>query len=102
MWINGLQQGLGEAGKLRVELEVDPCRKPSETLQQAFDIWIGANLLCIPVQRQPSGNLWIFPGELARHFPQVPQFEVVETEEPFVHALNLPRSNARFRCPAWC
>ena len=63
MGINGLEQSLGEAWKLGVELEMDACGQPGEAFEQPFDIRIGAGFFGIAVQSETASDLRIFARE---------------------------------------
>ena len=78
MRIDGFEQGLREARKFGVELEVNAGGEPGEAFEQTFDVGIGTNLFGIAVEGETAGNLGVLASKFARHFAQVTEFGIVE------------------------
>ena len=74
--VHRLENGLGEPGELRVELQVDTGSEKREAFEQALDVRIDALDF---TQAETTCDLWELFRELARHPPQVLQFAVVIT-----------------------
>ena len=53
--IDGLEQSLSEAGKLGIQLEMDPRGEERKALEQTFDVGIGTDFLGVQVERKASG-----------------------------------------------
>ena len=85
MGVNRFQNRLGEARKLGVELEMHARGKKREAFQQSLDKWVRADVLCVAIQRKPSGDFWEIAGELPSGFPKVLEFDVVEIQEAAIH-----------------
>ena len=67
MRIDVLEQVLGEARELRVDLELDPRRQESEPLQQPLHVGIGA---LEAVEAEAAGDLGELLRELGAHLAQ--------------------------------
>src|SRR5258706_10009288 len=100
MRVNRFKQCLSKARKFGIKFQVDPCRQPGKTFKQPFDVRVGTSFFGVAINRETPGNFRVFASKFAGHLPKMPQFDVVETEEPFVHGLSLPTSNARSPNPA--
>lgn len=102
MGVHHFQQMMGEAGKLGFELELDTCSEKGRAFEQALDIRI-RNLKA--VHRQTAGNLRELLRELASHLPEMPEFLIVEMQQPRIHANFICSVRTvqpvRFPDPAW-
>ena len=78
---------------------MNPRGEPGETFEQSFDVWVGADFLGLAINGEAARNLRIFAREFTCHVPQMPQLGVVEAQEAFIHAINLPVCNVRSRYP---
>jgi hypothetical protein len=83
---DGLEDGCGEPGKLGVELELDAGRKKGKAFEEPFDEGIGAGLLAFAVERQAARDLREFARKLRRHLAEMLKLDVIEIEQPFIHA----------------
>ena len=82
MRIDDLEQRLGEARKLGVELELHARRQKPDAFEQPLDVGIGD---LQPVHAEPGGDLRKLLGELGAHLAQMLQLEVVVLEQARIH-----------------
>src|ERR1700722_17536259 len=95
MGINRLEERLGEAGKLRVELQMDAGGEPGEAFKEALDIGVGTDFLAVLVEGKASGDFGKFTGELTGHFAQMAELIVVMVQQPFIHWRHPPGCTGR-------
>jgi hypothetical protein len=94
MRINGLEESLGKAGELGIELEMNAGGEPGEAFEQAFDIGVGTDFAGIAVETEAAGDGGIFFGKLSRHLAEVAELGVIKIYETFVHR-SILRCNSR-------
>ena len=80
--VHHLQQALGEARKLGIELDAHARRHEAERLDQPLDIGVGHLL---PLHAQPARDLGVHLGKLARAFAHVEQLFVVVAQQLGMH-----------------
>ena len=80
--IDALEEMLGEARKLGVELEAHPGGEEAEPFQEPLDVRIGH---LGRVERQARGDLGERGGELRSHLPHVRELLAVVPQHPGVH-----------------
>jgi len=80
--VSDFQQVVGEGRVLGVEFELYAGGEVSEALKQTFDIRVGA---VHARQRQPTGDLRVFLGELGGALAHVMQFLVVQLQQARIH-----------------
>ena len=84
--VDQLEQVLGEAGELRIDLQLHPRGQKGEPLQQSLHVGVGALERLQPQSPRDLGKL---AGELPAHLPQVLELAVVVVKQPRVHGLIL-------------
>jgi hypothetical protein len=85
MGVNGLKEGLGEAGELGVEFEVDAGGEVGEAFEEALDVGVGADVLAGGVDGEAPGDFRVFSGELRRGLAEVAELVVVVVYETLIH-----------------
>ena len=82
MRVDDLEQRLGEARELGVELEVHARRQEPDAFEQPLDVRVGD---LEAVHAEPAGDLGKLARELGARLPKVLQLEVVVPEQAGVH-----------------
>jgi hypothetical protein len=88
MRVDKFSEMLRETWKLRIDLQLHTRGEKAETFEQALDIRVRAFEAFEP---EPPGDLRIFFGELAAHFPQVLEFRAVVFDQFRVHVFSARR-----------
>ena len=84
MWVENLEKGFGDLGKLVVELAVDACAEEGKCLDDALDVRVFA---LFAIEQEALGDLRVTPCEVAGQFAQVGQFPLVVGQQFFQHSV---------------